>query len=163
MRRATSTASPSVLAGYRGRVRDPQAVEHLREPLAVLGQVDSLRLRAEDGHACFLERPRKLERRLAAERHEHACGLLGSHDVHDVFEREWLEVEAVGGVVVSGDRLRVAVHHDRLEAHLRERVGGVHAAVVELDPLADPVGPAPRIMIFSRSEGATSSSSSYVL
>ena len=50
-----------------------------------------------------------------------------------------LEVEPVGGVVVGGDGLRVAVDHHRLVAERAERLGGVDAAVVELDPLADPV------------------------
>jgi len=66
---------------------------------------------------------------------------LALDDVHHVFEGERLEVEAVGGVVVGRDRLRVAVDHDRLDARLLEREGRVHARVVELDPLADAVGP----------------------
>ena len=52
---------------------------------------------------------------------------------------ERLEVEPVGGVVVGRDRLRVAVDHHRLVAERAEALGGVDAAVVELDPLADPV------------------------
>jgi len=63
------------------------------------------------------------------------------HDVHHVFERERLEVEAVRSVVVGGNRLRVAVDHDGLDARLLEREGRVHARVVELDALADAVGP----------------------
>ena len=54
---------------------------------------------------------------------------------------ERLEVEAVGRVVVGRDRLRVAVDHHGLVAELAVRPRRVHAAVVELDPLADPVGP----------------------
>ncbi len=38
--------------------------------------------------------------------------------------------------------LRVAVDHDGLDAGLGEAVGGMDATIVELDPLADPVGPA---------------------
>src|SRR5690606_21310578 len=38
--------------------------------------------------------------------------------------------------------LRVAVDHDGLVARLPEREAGVHAAVVEFDPLADAVGTA---------------------
>ena len=52
---------------------------------------------------------------------------------------ERLEVEAVGRVVVGRNRLRVAVDHHRLVAERPERLHGVHAAVVELDALADPV------------------------
>src|SRR3546814_2063881 len=41
-----------------------------------------------------------------------------------------LEIQPVRGVVVGRHGLRVAVDHDGLEAGLRERVGGMHAAIV---------------------------------
>ena len=88
------------------------------------------------------ERHGELERRLAAELHDHAVGLLRSHDVQHVLERQRLEVQLVRRVVVGRDRLRVAVDHDRLVARLAQGERGVHAAVVELDPLADAVGTA---------------------
>src|SRR5205807_1578980 len=43
---------------------------------------------------------------------------------------------------VGRDRLGIAVDHDGLEAVLAQLQRGVHAAVVELDPLPDAVGPA---------------------
>ena len=52
--------------------------------------------------------------------HDDALGLLDVDDVHDVLERQRLEVEAIGGVVVGGDGLGVAVDHDRLVAARRE-------------------------------------------
>ncbi len=79
-------------------------------------------------------------------------------DVEHVFERERLEVEAVGGVVVGRDRLGVGVDHDGLVAQFAQRERGVDAAVVELDALADAVGPPPRIMTFGLSLGRLSSS-----
>jgi hypothetical protein len=90
----------------------------------------------------FFQRPGELERRLAAVLHDHAERLFDVHDFHDVLERERLEVEAVGGVVVGRDRLRVAVDHDGLEPVLAQCERRMHAAVVELDALADTVGPA---------------------
>src|SRR3546814_3559311 len=51
-----------------------------------------------------------------------------------------LEIEAVGGVVVGRDRLRVAVDHDGLVAGVAQGHGRMDAAIVELDALADPVG-----------------------
>ena len=65
--------------------------------------------------------------------------LLALDDAQHVLERQRLEVELVGGVVVGADRLRVAVDHDGLEAVFLQREGGVHAAVVELDALPDAV------------------------
>jgi hypothetical protein len=61
------------------------------------------------------------------------------HDLEHVFERDRLEVQAIRGVVVGGHGLRVAVDHDGLVAVLAQRERGMHAAVVELDALADAV------------------------
>ena len=85
---------------------------------------------------------RQVERRLPAELHDHALRLLGLDDVQHVLERQRLEVQPVGGVVVGADRLRVAVDHDRLVAQVAQREAGMDAAVVELDALADAVRPA---------------------
>ncbi len=68
-------------------------------------------------------------------------GQLGVEHVGHVLVGQRLEVQAVRGVVVGRDRLGVAVDHDRLVAGVAQRHGRVHAAVVELDPLPDPVGP----------------------
>ena len=122
-----------------GRRLEVDFLEELAEALAVLGAVDRLGLRPEDRDARVLEGVRELERRLAAELHEDALGLLALHDGHHVLERERLEVEAVRRVVVGRDRLGVAVHHHGLVARLGDRLGGVDAAVVELEALPDPV------------------------
>jgi hypothetical protein len=94
-------------------------VEHLLEALAVLGSVDGIGRRADDRHARRLQVARELERRLPAELHDHALGLLLVDDLEDVLERERLEIEAVGRVVVGRDGLGVAVDHDGLEAGSR--------------------------------------------
>ena len=86
-----------------------------------------------------LEVARELERRLPAVLHDHAPGLLDVHDLEHVLERQRLEVQAVGGVVVGRHGLRVAVDHDGLVAVLAQRHRRVHAAVVELDALPDAV------------------------
>ena len=67
--------------------------------------------------------------------------LLGVEHVGQVLGGERLEVEPVRGVVVGRDRLGVAVDHHRLVAGRPQGERGVDAAVVELDALADPVGP----------------------
>jgi hypothetical protein len=85
---------------------------------------------------------REVQRSLAAELHDHAVRLLLLADVQHVLERQRLEVELVGGVVVGRDRLGVGVDDDGVVALLAQREGGMNAAVVELDPLADAVGAA---------------------
>ena len=74
------------------------------------------------GDAGVLEPLREPERRLAAELADDAGDraglLLGVHDLEHVLERQRLEVEPVGGVVVGRDGLRVAVDHHRLVAGL---------------------------------------------
>ncbi len=67
---------------------------------------------------------------------------LGVDDLQHIFRRERFEIEPVGGVVIGRHRLRIAVDHDGLVAGLLEREGGVTAAVIELDALADAVRPA---------------------
>src|SRR6185503_16869428 len=122
-----------------GRHRDPEAVAERRETLAVLGQVDGFERRPEHPEARRLDRARQLERGLAAELDHDAGRLLALADRQDLLHAERLEVEAVGGVVVGRDGLWVAVDHHGLVTERAEALRGVHAAVVELDPLADPV------------------------
>ena len=62
-------------------LQKPELVEKLLEPLPVLGPVDAVGRGAEDAHALFLERHRELERRLAAELHDHAHGLLPMYNM----------------------------------------------------------------------------------
>src|SRR5204862_281865 len=59
-------------------------------------------------------------------------GVLGVEDLEHVLERERLEVQPVGRVVVGRHGFRVAVHHDRLVAGAPQGHDRVHARVVEL-------------------------------
>ena len=129
----------SVVRGSRALRR----LEHLSELFAVLGQVDRARARAQDRHACAFQVGGQRQRRLPAELDDHALDgagrALGTVDLQDVLERERLEVEAVGDVVVGRDGLGVAVNHDRLVV-LAQRHGRVDARVVKFDALTDAVG-----------------------
>src|SRR2546426_10631152 len=106
-----------------------------------LGAVDGVGRGAQDRDARLPQGHRELERCLAAELDDDAERPLLLDDVQDVLEREGLEVEAIGGVVIGRHGLGVAVDHDRLHAKVPERERGVDAAVVELDPLTDAVRP----------------------
>src|SRR5205085_11075306 len=118
---------------------DLEAGEQRTEALAILGEVVRLRRRAEQLETCALDGARELERRLAAELRHDAGGLLALADCEHLLDSERLEVQPVGSVVVGRDRLRIAIDHYGLVAELPERLRRVDAAVVELDPLADPV------------------------
>ncbi len=133
-----------LLARSRGRVRGrvvAEPVEQRPEPRAVLGEVDRVDARAQNRDAGGVQAGGELERRLAAELDHHPFGLLHLAHRQHVLERQRLEVQPVRGVVVGRDGLGVAVDHDRVAALLAHRLGGVHAAVVELDSLPDPVRP----------------------
>ena len=129
--------------GAARRLRNAEVPQQLIEPLAILGQVDRVRRGAENRDAGLLQRQRQLQRRLAAElhdaRHVDVAFALALDHRHHVFERQRLEVEAVGGVVVGRHRLGIAVDHHGLEAFGLEAEHRVTAAVIELDALADAV------------------------
>ena len=119
--------------------RNAHLLHHPAEAVAVLGEVDRVGRRAEDPDAGRGEFIGDVERRLAAELDNNPFRLLLLVDRQHVLDGQRLEVELVGGVVVGGDGLRVAVHHDRLVTGLAQREGGMDAAVVKLDPLTDAV------------------------
>ena len=108
---------------------------------AVLGEVDRVDRSAEQRHPRLLQRLRQPQGRLTAELDDDSLGALDLADGEHVLLREWLEVETVGGVVVGGDGLGVAVDHHRVALELARGHCRVDAAVVELDALADPVWP----------------------
>ena len=60
-------------------------------------------------------------------------------NLQHIFDGERLEVEPISGVVVGGDRLRVAVDHDGFVSGFAQRLHSMDAGVIELDPLSDPV------------------------
>ena len=124
-----------------GRLLEPQAIDHLLEALAVLGPVDGVGTGANDGHTGRFQTTRQLQRCLAAKLDDDAVRVFGLHDLQNVLQGDRLKIEPVGGVVVGGDRLRVAVDHDGFIAVIAHGQNGMNAAVVELDALADAVGP----------------------
>ena len=134
-----------------GRLTNLQLAQHGLELFAVFRQIDRLGRGAPDAATGGLtdrrlkpvqQRQRQLQRGLAAELNNHPIGALGFDHVEHVFEGQRFEVEAIAGVVIGGHRLRVAVHHHRGQPFVLKGKGGVAAAVVELNALADPVGTA---------------------
>ena len=119
------------------RLRDAQPVQQLVEQLAVFRRVDVAQIGAEDAVSGFPNRLGELDGRLAAELADHADRLLDLQHVHHVFRRERLEIQAIRGIEVGGNRLRVVVDDDGIEARALERPDAVHRAVVKLDALTD--------------------------
>ena len=83
-----------------------------------------------------------IEGRLTAKLDNDPFGLFLFIDAQDIFDRQRLKIEFVGGVVVGGNGFGVAVDHDGLKALIPEGEGGMNAAVIKLDTLADAVGAA---------------------
>ena len=123
-------------------LEDAEAVDELAEELAVFRGLDAGRWRPDDVDPVLLQVLGQVQGRLAAELHDHAFAFFAAVNVQDVLEGERFEVQPVAGVVVGTDRLRIAVDHDGFEPRVAQGEGGVDAAVVELDALADAVGTA---------------------
>ena len=125
------------------RLLETQLVEQALEAVAILGEINRVDGCAEDRRARLFDDMGELERGLAAELNDHAfeeptLALLIENGQH-ILGGERLEIEPVRSVVVGRDGLRIAVDHDRLVPRRAQRERGVAAAIVELDPLPDPV------------------------
>ncbi len=76
---------------------------------------------------------------MPADLHDDADRLLVLVDVHHIFESQRFEIKFVGRIVIGGNRLRVAVHHDRFVTQLAQGLNGVYTAVIKFDALSDAV------------------------
>ena len=121
------------------RHRDAKLLHHLAEQVAVFRHVDRRRRRAENVHAVLLQLVRQIQWRLPAELDDDAHRLLLLIDAQHVFQRKRFKIKLIRCVIIRRDRLRIAVDHDRLIAHVAQRQGGVDAAIVEFDALPDAV------------------------
>ena len=127
-------------AGFR--LRNAELLHDFVEELAVFRQSDRFRRCAKDLDAVGFKVVRQIKRSLPAELDDDAHGFFLAVDGQNVFQSQRLEVKFVGSVVVGRNGLGVAVDHDGLKPGVPDRESGVHAAVVELDALADAVRPA---------------------
>ena len=128
------------------RLFQAEFVEQLLEAVAIFGEIDHVGRGAEDRHVRLFERFGELQRRLAAELHDHAvqgaAAALDIDDLEHVFGGERFEIQAIRGVVIGRHRFRIAIDHDGLVARILQREAGMAAAIIELDALADAVRPA---------------------
>ena len=125
------------------RLLELQLVDQRLEAFTVFGQVNRVGAGAEDRNAFFEQRIGQLQRGLAAELNNHtvqrAVFLLNPQDFHHVLKGQRFKIQTVRGVIVGRHGLGVAVDHDGFITGIRQRVAGMTAAVVKLDPLTDPV------------------------
>ena len=106
---------------------------------AVFRQVNGLGAGADDGHAVGFQSVGQVQRSLASELDDDSVRLLLLADMKHVFQRQGFKEKLVGGIVVRGDGFRVGVYDDGFITHFPQSHGGVHAAVVEFNPLANAV------------------------
>ena len=88
-----------------------QLLNQLLEALTILREINGIRRSAYDRRASRFKIPCEFKRRLAAVLHDHALRLLFVDNLHDVFERQRLEVKSIRGVIVRRYGFRVAVDH----------------------------------------------------
>ncbi len=80
---------------------------------------------------------REIDRRLTAEGEHHAARVGRAVGGFDFVGARRLEDQHVGNIEIGRDGLRIVVDDDRRAAGALERPRRVHAAVIELDALAD--------------------------
>jgi len=119
---------------------DANAIQDLRELVAVLGLVNVLRISAQDlGATSLLQTQGNILGQLATDRHNDTGSALEFVDIHHTLVAQLLEVQLVSGVKVSRVGLGVVVNHDSLLAHAAQGQSGIHSAPIELDGATDTV------------------------
>ena len=125
-----------------GRLLHPDLLDEAAEEVAVLRERYVPGRSPEDLHPGGFQPFGEVQGGLSPELDDGAFAALAFVDLHYVFERERLEVEAVRGVVVGRDGLGVRVDHDDFESAPAQRERRMAAAPVELYSLSDAVRPA---------------------
>src|SRR5262249_39769963 len=97
------------------RLGNIEFTEQFAESFAVFRKIDRVGRRSNDGYTRVLQIQREIQRGLPTKLDNNASRLFFANDVENVFERQRLKVEAVGGVVIRRDGLGITVHHDGLE------------------------------------------------
>ena len=109
------------------------------EFFSIFGPVYIRRLRAYYLNAGFFQRHSQIQRRLPTKLDDNTVRLLSIHDVENVLPCKRLKVQPVGSIVICAHGFWIAVHHDGLIAVFLQSERRMDAAVIELDPLSDPV------------------------
>ena len=132
-----------LLQGVDAPALGPADAEALQDGVKagpVLRHVNAVGRGAQNVDAQVIQILGELDCGLTAEGHHHADGLFHPEDIAHILGAQRLKVQAVGGVIVGGDSLRVVVDDDHVIAQLPQGPHAVDAAVVKLDALADADG-----------------------
>ena len=126
-----------------GRLRNFQFVKHGRKELSIFSHFDAVGGSPDNVHPIFPQADGQIERCLPPKLDNRSPALLALVNMQDVFQGQRLKEKLVTGVIVRRDGLWVGIDHQGLDPLLLEGVGGVHAAIVKLDPLANAIGASP--------------------
>ncbi|GFF30855.1 LOW QUALITY PROTEIN: hypothetical protein IFM46972_03049 [Aspergillus udagawae] len=122
------------------RLINTDAVQDLRELVSVLSLVNVLRIGTKNvGTASLLQAESDVLGQLTTDGHNNTAGTLEFVDIHDTLVAEFLKVELVSSVEVSGVGLGVVVDHDSLLAHVPQGEGGVDRTPIEFDRASNTV------------------------
>ena len=121
------------------RHRNLQLFHHCAELVPVLSKVDHRRRGSKDLHPVFLQIRSQIQRSLSAELRDHSDRFFLRVNAQNILKRQRLKIQFIRSIIVCRDCLRVAVYNYRLKSKLFERQCCMHAAVVKLDSLPDPV------------------------
>ena len=114
-------------------------MDHLLETFTIFGHIDRFRAGADNLNASGFQCQCQLERGLAAVLNDHTIRLLHINNRQHILERDRLEVEAIGGVIVGRDGLWIAIDHNGFVTIFPHRQRRMDTAIIELDALADAV------------------------
>ena len=125
------------------RDREADARHRFAEQLAVFGDRDRVRRRADQLDAVLLERAglgerhRDVERRLTAHRRQDRVGALLLEDQLDELGRHRLDVRPIGELRIGHDRRRVRVDENHLVPFFLQRLRRLRSGIVEFGGLSD--------------------------
>ena len=121
------------------RLVDTQLVKHCRELVTVFGTVDRDRRSTQYRNRLTIKFHSQVVRNLSAYRHNHTARLFEIDHIEHTFERKFVEVQAVAHIIVSRNRFRVVVNHDRLVSQFAGSLNRIHRTPVKFNRATDTV------------------------
>ena len=114
-------------------------MEHLLEPLTIFRHIDCIWRGANNLNPGRFQIARKLQRGLPPKLNNNALRLLNLDDCQDIFEGQRLEIEPIGSVKISANRLWITIDHNGFVTVFSHGECRVNTTIIELDALADSI------------------------